>query len=227
MPSVLITGANRGLGLEFVKQYLADGWRVIATCRDPSSANDLRDFDGDLAIHRMAVDMSRQIEEARDSIGDESIDLLINNAGIFGPRGSALGNLDPAAWRHVFEVNAIAPIKVAEAFLDNIAANGGGKIATVSSKMGSIGLMAAGNEYIYRSSKAALNAAHKALSLEVAERGVACAVMHPGWVRTEMGGDGADIDAAESVTGMRGVIAALTPETSGRFWNYDGQELAW
>ncbi|MEQ8664588.1 MAG: SDR family oxidoreductase [Rhodospirillales bacterium] len=227
MPSILITGANRGLGLEFARQYLADGWRVFATCRDPAHATDLSGLDGDIEVLALAVDLSRQIDEAAQALKDETLDVLVNNAGIFGPRAAQLGNLDPAAWRHVFEVNAIAPIKIAEAFLANVERADRGRIATVSSKMGSIGLMEGGNEYIYRSSKAALNAAHKALANEVAGRGVTCAVFHPGWVRTDMGGTEADIDAAQSVAGMRAVIERLGPALTGRFWNYDGEELPW
>ena len=227
MPNVLITGANRGLGLEFARQYLADGWRVFAACRDPGHATELNALEGDLSVLALAVDLSRQIEDAAAALRDETLDVLINNAGMFGPRDAQLGNLDPAAWRHVFEVNTIAPIKIAEAFLGNVERAANGRIATVSSKMGSIGLMEKGNEYIYRSSKAALNAAHKALANEVAERGVACAVMHPGWVRTDMGGGEADIDTTESVSGMRKVIENLSIDQTGRFWNYDGEELPW
>ena len=227
MPTVMITGANRGLGLEFATQYLADGWRVIATCRDPSAAVGLSGLSGDIEVHRLAVDMSRQIEDLKSALGEQPIDVLINNAGIYGPRDTGIGNLDPAAWRHVFEVNSIAPIKVAEAFLDNVAAGDQKKIASVTSKMGSIGEISEGREYVYRSSKAALNAAHKAMALQIAPRGIAAAVMHPGWVRTDMGGPGALIDATESVAGMRKVIAGLTLERTGTFWNYDGTELPW
>lgn len=227
MPTVMITGAGRGLGLEFVRQYLADGWRVIATCRDPGAAGELNGLAGDLQVHRMAVDMTRQIEETKAAVGDEPIDVLINNAGIFGPREARLGSLDPAAWRHVFEVNTIAPIKVAEAFLDNILAGDQKKIASVSSKMGSIAGIREGGQYIYRSSKAALNAAHMCMARQLEPDGVAAAVMHPGWVRTDMGGADADIDAVESVTGMRAVIERLSLAETGRFWNYDGSEIPW
>jgi len=227
MPTVMITGGNRGLGLEFVRQYLADGWSVIATCRDPATATELTGLAGDLTVHRMAVDMTRQIEETMDTVGDAPIDVLINNAGVYGPRDTGIGNLDPAAWRHVFEVNSIAPIKVAEAFLDNVTASEHRKIVSVSSKMGSIGELSEGREYIYRSSKAALNAAHTAMALQVAPRGIAAGVMHPGWVRTDMGGPDALIDVTESVTGMRRVIDNLNLENTARFWNYDGKELPW
>ena len=230
MPNVLITGANRGLGLEFTRQYLADGWRVFATCRNPGDAAELHalnDRYGEfLSVHQLAVDMSRQIDDLKTEIGNEPLDLLINNAGVFGPRGTKLGNLDPAAWRHVFEVNAIAPIKVAEAFASNLAAKKG-IIASVSSKMGSIELNARSDEYIYRSSKAALNAGHRSLAMELREQGITCAVFHPGWVRTDMGGAGADIDETESVSGMRAVIAGLNIDQTGQFWNYDGERLPW
>jgi len=230
MPKVMITGANRGLGLEFVRQYVADGWEVIATCRHPGEAKDLNDLAEQhtpmIRVYPLAVDMSRQIEDLKAEIGDDPIDVLINNAGIFGPRAAKLGNLDPAAWRHVFEVNTIAPIKVAEAFVDNVEA-AKGTIATVSSNMGSIENIPRGDEYIYRSSKAALNSAHRSLAFELEPKGITCAVMHPGWVRTDMGGPDADIEETESVSGMRALIAGLSLDQTGLFWNYDGERMPW
>lgn len=225
MPTVLITGANRGLGLMFTRQYLADGWQVIATCRNPDQASELSALSSpDLTIRPLTVDDDASIAALKQAVGDQPIDLLVNNAGIFGPRAAVLGNLD--AWLDVFRTNAIAPIKVAEAFAGNVEATRG-KIVSVSSKMGSIALMARADEYIYRSSKAALNSAHQSLAKEMEPRGITCAVFHPGWVQTDMGGPNADIDETESVTGMRAVIDGLNLDVTGRFWNYDGEQLPW
>lgn len=227
MPNVLITGANRGLGLEFTRQYLADGWSVVATCRNAPDAEALKALKTDhLRIIDMAVDDEDAIARVAGTLSGEAIDLLINNAGVFGPRAAKLGNLDPDAWGEVFRINTIAPIKVAEAFTEQVAA-AQGTIATVSSKMGSIALIPRADEYIYRSSKAALNSAHRSLAMELEPRGITCAVFHPGWVRTDMGGAEADIDATESVSGMRRVIAGLDITATGLFWNYDGEQLPW
>jgi len=227
MPTVLITGANRGLGLEFTRQYAADGWRVIATCRDPLKSQGLAPLQGNIEVHTLDVTDNAQIQALAKTLKKEPIDLLLNNAGIYGPRPAKLGGVDYAAWADAMRVNAMSPLKVSECFLDHIVAADMRKIVTVSSKMGSIGDNDAGGSYIYRSSKAALNAVMKCLSVDLKPRGISVAVMHPGWVRTDMGGPGGLIDADESVTGMRQVIAGLNLEKSGRFYNYDGAEIPW
>jgi len=234
MPTVFITGANRGLGLEFARQYLDDGWDVIATCRNTGEATALKALAGrsagTLAVHGMAVDDDGAITAlATDLSGDlsgQAIDVLINNAGVMGPRQS-FGELDSVAWAEVLRTNVIAPLKVAEAFVGHVARSDQKKIVTVSSKMGSMADNTSGGSFIYRSSKAGVNAAMRSLSFEVAPQGIASAILHPGWVRTDMGGPNGLIDATESVSGMRSVIAALDAEKSGRFWNYDGTEIPW
>lgn len=226
MPTVMITGANRGLGLEFARQYLEDGWGVLATCRNPGAADDLNGVSGELNVHGMAVDDDGAITALAHKLSGQAIDVLINNAGIMGPRQS-FGELDSDAWMAVLRTNVIAPVKVAEAFVDHVARSDLKKIVTVSSKMGSMADNTSGGSYIYRSSKAGVNAAMRSLSFEVAPQGIASAVLHPGWVRTDMGGPNGLIDAPESVSGMRAVIAALDAGMSGRFWNYDGTEIPW
>ncbi len=227
MPSVLVTGAGRGLGLEFARQYAADGWRVIATCRDPLMAQGLAPLQGDIEVHTLNVVDNAQIQALAKSLKKEPIDLLLNNAGIYGPRPVKLGGVDYAVWADVMRLNAMSPLKVSECFLDHMVAGKLKKIVTISSKMGSMGDNDSGGGYIYRSSKAALNAVMKSLSIDLKPRGISVAVLHPGWVRTDMGGPGGLIDAEQSVTGMRRVIEGLDMATSGRFYNYDGAEIPW
>lgn len=227
MPTVLITGASRGIGREFARQYAAEGWRVIATCRDPAAG----DLDGE--VHRLDVTDAASVAALRDAMSGEAIDLLINNAGIYGPRDSTLGRIDYDAWEKVLRTNVLAPIRVAEALADAVARSARRRMAFVSSRMGSIADndprrgYAAGGEYIYRSSKTALNMAVKSLSIDPAGKGITCLLFHPGWVRTDMGGPSATIDAKTSVAGMRAVIEGATAADNGRFFNYDGTEIAW
>ncbi len=227
MPTVLIAGANRGLGLEFAKQYAADGWRVIATCRDPLKAQGLAPLPGEIEVHTLDVTDNSQVHALAKTLKKEPIDLLLNNAGIYGPRPVKLGGVDYAVWADVMRVNAMAPLKVCECFLDHIVAGDLKKIATISSKMGSMGDNDAGGSYIYRSSKAALNGVMKSLSVDLKPRGISVTVLHPGWVKTDMGGPSGLIDAVESVTGMRKVIESAHMATSGHFYNYDGTEIPW
>ncbi len=227
MPSVLVTGANRGLGLEFARQYAAEGWRVFATCRDPANAAALKALAGQVSVHRLDVgDPAHAADLARELKG-APIDELINNAGIYGPRGVKLGAFDFEAWHEVMRVNVIGPIAVADALIENVAKSDRKLIVAVSSGMGSIGRNASGTEYKYRSSKAALNMAMKCLAIETAPLGVICAILSPGWVRTDMGGPKAAISPEESVVAMRKVMARLTLADSGRFFNHEGAELPW
>lgn len=226
MPTVLITGAGRGLGLEFAKQYADDGWTVHAACREPEAAAGLRGLGDGVRLARLDVTSAEQVAELADDLRGEAIDLLLNNAGIFGPREYPLGEIDYAAWAEVLRVNTLAPLRVAAAFAEHVAASGQKRMAFISSRMGSIEQNSGGG-YIYRSSKAALNAAVKSLAIDLAPRGVTAVVIHPGWVRTDMGGPGAAIAPAESVAGMRRVFARLTPDDGGRFFNYDGAGLPW
>ncbi len=221
MPTVLITGANRGLGLEFTRQYAADGWKVIATCRNPIGLGELATVPGEIEVHGLEVTDHAQIERLATELADTKIDLLINNAGVYGPLDA---DPDHDAWSQVMRVNAMAPLKIAQAFAPQVA---GGMIATVTSKMGSIAENSSGGTYIYRSSKAALNAVMVSLSHDLRADGIIVAVLHPGWVRTDMGGANGLIDAPESVAGMRRVLAGLSASDSGGFFNYDGSRVPW
>lgn len=227
MPTVLITGAGRGLGLEFARQYAADGWRVIATCREGKKSKQLAALSGDIKVYKLDIADHVRIQALAKSLRKQAIDLLINNAGIYGPRPVKLGGVDYAAWDEAMRINAMSPLKIAECFLDNVVAGKLKKIVAITSKMSSMSDNSSGGGYIYRSSKAALNAVMRSLSVDLKPRGVSVAILHPGWVRTDMGGPGGLIGADESVAGLRRVIDDLTIETSGGFFNYDGAEIPW
>ncbi len=226
MPTVLITGANRGLGLEFARQYLADGWKVIATCRNPVAAETLMGFEGDLSVHALAVDDDASIRLLADDLSGQAIDVLINNAGVMGAK-KPIGELESTHWMDVLRTNVVAPLMVSQALVENVAMSDMKKIFTVSSKMGSMADNGSGGSYVYRSSKAGVNAAMRSLAIDLAPRGIVAAVLHPGWVRTDMGGPNGLIDAPESVSGMRAVIASLDTDMAGQFWNYDGASIPW
>ena len=231
MSTLLVTGANRGLGLEFARRYAADGWRVLATCRDPGSADELRrlaaESGGRITVSALDVTDNGSVRAAAQALVGTPIDLLINNAGVGSPRNQKLGNLDYAAWARVLDVNTLGPMRVTEAFLGNVAAGTEKKIVTITSGMGSIADNTSGGSYAYRSSKAAVNMVVKSLSIDLAPRGITCVVINPGWVRTDMGGPGGKISPAESIAGMKRVIAKLRPADSGKFFNYDGGSYPW
>ncbi len=235
MPVVLVSGANRGLGLEFVRQYAADGWQVIAACRHPDSATELQTLaKNNTAIHPEQLDVADQtsIATLATKLKDVAIDVLLNNAGIYSGNpddkqtGQSFGNIDSAAWAKVLHVNTIAPILMAEAFAPLVAKSDKRVIANITSKMGSITLMAPGS-IAYRTSKAALNAAMRNIVPELSNQQITIVNFHPGWVKTDMGGTNADITPDVSITGIRHVIAGLTLKNSGTFFNYDGTTLPW
>lgn len=223
----MITGASRGLGLEFARQYANEGWRVIATCRDPAAAADLKAVDGSVDIHALDVTDQKSIRALALALEGQGVDLLINNAGVYGPDDIAFGDMDYGAWADVIGVNTLAPYAVTECFAGHVAASDLKIVVAITSRMGSIASIDKGSSCIYRSSKAALNAVMKGLSHELKSMGITVAVLHPGWVKTDMGGPGADIDAPQSVSGLRQVIAGLNPGDSGKFFNYDGSEIPW
>lgn len=226
MPTVLITGASRGLGLEFVRQYAADGWHVHACCRAPGRAGELAAVAGDVQVHGLDVTNAAGIAALARDLGGGAIDLLVNNAGIYGRRQS-LGRIDYDGWAEVLRTNTLGPIAVTEALLANLEKAGSAKVALMTSRMGSIADNTSGGTYAYRASKAALNAAGRSLALDLGGRGIAVVLLHPGWVRTDMGGAGGQIDAPQSVAGLRRVIAGLSAAGSGRFFAYDGREIPW
>ena len=227
MPTCLITGANRGLGLEFAKQYAADGWKVIATCRKPDAAAELNALEGDIQVHALDVTDFAEIEALGKKLTGEAIDLLLKNAGVYGPRVVTHDAVDYAAWTDVLRANAMAPLKMSAVFEPHVAAGKLRRMAAITSLMGSMADNVSGGSYIYRSSKAALNAVMKSLANDLKGKGISVVMLHPGWVRTDMGGPNAKIGASESVAGMRKVIDGMSVENTGRFMNYDGRELPW
>jgi NAD(P)-dependent dehydrogenase (short-subunit alcohol dehydrogenase family) len=231
MPSTLITGANRGIGLEFARQYAADGWQVYATCRDPNSASELRRLAdaSDYKVQIMALDVTdlASIKAATKELEGQAIDLLLNNAGVGGPRGQTLGNIDYEAWANVLDVNTFGPLRISEAFVDNVARSERKLIVTLTSGMGSIADNTSGGAFAYRSSKAAVNMVMRSLAIDLAPRGITCVVINPGWVRTDMGGPHGNLTPAESVTRLRRLIDGFGPTHSGKFFNHDGREYAW
>jgi NAD(P)-dependent dehydrogenase (short-subunit alcohol dehydrogenase family) len=227
MPTCLITGANRGIGLEFARQYAAEGWKVIATCRHPAEAEALNALEGEIEVHSLDVTDFARVEDLAKKLKDEPIDLLINNAGIYGPRVVPYGTVDYAAWAEVLRVDTMAPLKISAVFSEHVAKSKLKRIVAITSNSGSIGDNTSGGSYIYRSAKAALNAVMKSLAIDLKQKQISVAVLHPGWVGTDMGGPGAKIDAFESVAGLREVIDGISLENSGSFLNYDGTELSW
>jgi NAD(P)-dependent dehydrogenase (short-subunit alcohol dehydrogenase family) len=231
MPTVLITGASRGIGFEFARQYLANGWQVNAACRDPASAPELRQLAGGsgerLRILAMDVTDAKSVKAAVAKLQGQAVDLLLNNAGVGGARGQTIGNIDYAAWAKVLDVNTMGPMRVSEAFLDHVARSDRKLIVTLTSGMGSIADNSSGGSIAYRSSKAAVNMVMRSLAIDLAPRNITCVVVNPGWVQTEMGGPHATLTPAESVTRLRRLIDTLGPAQSGKFFNHDGREYAW
>jgi NAD(P)-dependent dehydrogenase (short-subunit alcohol dehydrogenase family) len=231
MPNVLITGANRGIGLEFTRQYAQAGWQVFACSRraDAKELNQVADqHSGKISLHTLDISDHQQIEKLAQELTGTPIDVLINNAGIYpGGNKESFGTIDYESWLHAFAVNTMAPLKMAESFIENLAKSSEKKIVNITSKMGSIDDNTSGGYYLYRSSKAALNMVVKSLSLDVASRGITTIVLHPGWVQTDMGGSHAPTPPERSVAGMRKVIAGLSHKDSGRFYDFNGQEILW
>lgn len=230
MPTVLITGASRGIGLELAKHYAGDAWQVIATCRDPENADALAAFAGvqdSVRVLPLDVADDKSIAALKKTLGDIPIDLLFNNAGRLANRErQVFGNIDYDSWRAELDVNLFGPTRMAETFVDNVAASEGKQIAVVSSVMGSIS-EATGGRYAYRTSKAAVNMAVRAMASDLASRGISVFTFHPGWVRTDMGGPSGAVAPEDSAAGMAGVLAGLGPRDTGRFLRYDGVELDW
>ena len=222
--TVLITGANRGLGLEFARQYAADGWNVIATARSPERADDLKA----LPVEVAALDVTEpgSIDALVQSLEGRKIDLLINNAGIF-PRVRGIEEIDFDDYSRTLAVNTVGPVRVTRALLPNLRAGEMKTIVNITSRLGSIALTDNGVFYGYRESKAALNMFTRTLANELKPEGFTCLAIHPGWVQTDMGGENATLTPEESISGMRAVIAEKGPEDTGTYWSYGGEEVAW
>ena len=232
MRSVLVTGSNRGLGFEWVRQYAEADWRVYATCRHPEEAEALQalaDVHPGISLHRLDVTEPDAIRDLARELSEHPLELLVNNAGVYFERWGRdrLGQIDYDDWLTTFEVNTLGAFRVTEALLGSLERGDKPLVANISSHMGSLADINAPNDYAYRSSKAALNAASRGLALELQRNGVGLLLLHPGWVRTRMGGEEAPLTPAESVAGMRAVVNRFTSQDQGRFYRYDGVEMPW
>ena len=224
MATWLVTGANRGLGLEFARQLQRRGEAVVATARDPDAAADLRALD--VRVERLDIADPASIEALARKLGDASIDVLLNNAGV-GGRGVRFAELDWSDVERVISVNAIGTMRVVQALLPNLARAKTRKVVQVTSRMGSIGDNGMGGYYAYRASKAALNMLTRSFARDMAAEGYTCVVVHPGWVRTDMGGATAPLSPAESVAGLLKVVDHLEPSDSGEFLDWTGARVPW
>lgn len=224
MPTILITGAGRGLGLELAKQFATGGWKVVGTVRDLAKGAALPKG---VETHLCDVSDRRALARLASDLKGRPIDVLFCNAGIYGKRQQSVGNVDYELWPEVLRVNVLTPMACVEALVENVAASERRQIVMMSSRMGSIGENTGGGEVVYRSSKAALNAVTRSLAIDLRARGITVIAVHPGWVQTDMGGASAPLTPAQSIAGLKRVVEGLTPAASGKFLNHDGAEIAW
>jgi NAD(P)-dependent dehydrogenase (short-subunit alcohol dehydrogenase family) len=229
-PTILITGANRGIGLELTEKFAEAGWQVLACCRNPADAGQLQALsERGLAIELHALDVTdyAQMAALSDQLANRPIDILLSNAGIYGSKGAGFGEVDAEEWRQVLEVNTIAPLMLVQAFVEQVAASQQKLVAVISSKVGSIADNSSGGSYVYRSSKTAVNQVVKSLSIDLAGRDIAVISLHPGWVQTEMGGPNAEIGTDESVSGLKGILQSAGRAQSGQFIEFNGNSIPW
>ena len=230
MATILVTGANRGLGIEFVEQYLNVGNEVIATYRNENSSIDLIEMGNErsnLKLLQLDVSSKKSLNSFAKNLGNSPIDIFINNAGVYGPRNNSFGNVDEENWIPAIKINAIAPMLLTQLIIKNIRSGADKKLIYITSKMGSIDDNKGGGAYVYRSSKTALNSVVKSLSVDLENEGITVTLIHPGWVKTDMGGPNAHIDKDTSVRGMIEVISNLDISSTGNFYNYDGSIIPW
>lgn len=229
MYNILITGANRGIGLEFVRQYAEQGHNIFACCRNPQQADALHQLALDYPISILQLDLTdpNSRQQLTEQLADYPLDILINNAGIYGPRNLLPEQLEQAPWQQLFQTNSVAPILLTQALQPNLLAGLQRKAIFITSKMGSMADNLSGGSYLYRASKAALNASVRSLSIDYQPLPIYCLLLHPGWVQTDMGGRQALITPQQSVKGMIQQITALDNTSSGQFFAYDGTPISW
>ncbi len=232
MQSILVTGSNRGLGLEWVRQYADLGWRVFATCRFPEQADALQqhaEHYSNLTVHRLDVTNATHVQQLSTEIGPHPLDILVNNAGVYFERWGkdTLGGIDYTAWLETYQVNVLGAMRLTEALRNSLVRGDKRLVVMTTSHMGSIADIAGPNDYAYRSSKAALNAVVKGLSYELAPLGIGILLVHPGWVRTRMGGTTGRFTVNESVNNMRKLVDNFNIRNSGHFYRYDGVIIPW
>jgi len=229
-PTILITGANRGIGLELTEQFAEDGWQVLACCRNPADATQLQALiERDLAVelHPLDVTNYQQMAILADQLGNRPIDILLSNAGVYGSKGVGFGEVDAQEWRQVLEVNTIAPLMLVQTFVEQVAASRQKLVAVISSKVGSIADNSSGGSYVYRSSKTAVNQVVKSLSIDLAHRDITVISLHPGWVKTDMGGPNAEISTDKSVSGLKSILQSAGLAQSGHFIEFNGTSIPW
>lgn len=226
MSRVMITGASRGVGAELARQYAAAGDDVIACVRDAEATPGIDDIRDSVTVQQMDTGDPDSIAAAAEAIGDGPIDVLINNAGAVGGMRQSIDDLDVEEWHRTLNVNTIGPLLIARAFKSNLAASGDGKLMNVTSQLAA-STWPMGGMYIYSSTKAGLSKIAQALAIDWKEEPITVALMHPGWVKTDMGGPHADITSEESASGIRDVIAGLTKADSGKFYKWNGEIHPW
>lgn len=227
MPTVLITGANRGLGLEFAKQYARDGYRVVATARSQSpELRALIQSQPTVEFHALDVTAADSVRSLADMLKGEPIDELVNNAGWMGPERQRIGSIDYDGMLETLRINTLGPLRLAETLLENVAKSQRKLMVALTSGMGSIS-DSSGGYYAYRSSKAALNMTFHNLGLDLKQRGIIAIVINPGWVKTDMGGKGAPTTPEDSIAAMRKVFDSLTLADTGSFKDYKGGDFPW
>lgn len=228
MQTALITGANRGIGLHLVKQFLAAGWQVIAACRKPDSATALsRLACPQLQVVPLDVTDARSVLALVAALKGKPLDVLVNNAGVMGPAQQGVRDTDYDAFLQTLNVNAVAPLRIAAALLPNLKLTKRPRIVTVSSQMGAFSLDMGPGHIAYSSSKSAVSKVMQLMAKELAAEGIIVCPVHPGWVKTDMGGPNAQIEPADSAAGLFKLIDGLQLQHSGRFWTWEGLEHAW
>jgi NAD(P)-dependent dehydrogenase (short-subunit alcohol dehydrogenase family) len=224
--TALVAGANRGIGLELTKQLLRSGRKVIATCRDDAGGlEQLRD-QGRLELLELDVGSDKSAAQLKHDLGETTVDLVFCNAGNYGGGRQSIGDVDMNAWREAFEVNTLGPFRVVTALRKSLARSTNPRVLVISSQMGALSRKSR-SVYAYRSTKAAANKVAQLLALDLEDEGITVCPVHPGWVRTDMGGPSAEISAEESAAGLVSLAESLTLERSGRFWTWEGKEHAW
>ena len=235
--TVLITGASRGLGLEFCRQYLAKSWRVIAVARNisPALAELKSTYPGALETFEVDLTDDRSLAALAGTLDQRVIDVLINNAGTMGRtnfadsglQSGAFGGFDRSEWHEIYDINVCTPMHLAELLIDNVAASQNGRIVTLSSMLGSMTLNRVGGIYAYRASKAAVNAIMKSMAIDLGQKGIIAASLHPGFVQTDMSGPNAAIKPEDSVSGMIAVLDSLTEDQAGALIGWNGEVMPW
>jgi NAD(P)-dependent dehydrogenase (short-subunit alcohol dehydrogenase family) len=223
MKTVFITGANRGIGLELSRRYADAGWRVIAGVRDVARAGSILPFAECVALD---VADGASVLALAATFKSDTVDILINNAGVMGPDNQSSSRMDFDGFLDTMNINTLGPLRVIQALMPALQRAKAAKIVTITSKMGSLSY-ASSDHIAYRASKAAVNKVMQCVATDMKPQGIAVAVIHPGWVRTDMGGAGADLDVSTSAAGIVGVIDKLSLTTTGQFWSYDGSTIQW